>query len=153
MICLYERDDFRSDFKAHYPSYNAETIIHNIPLIVQRVLIQEGVSQDKIDVIINELSFIKTDIDLNNTDTLKEILDELENNVIPLFNKRSSYDIIGKFYGEFLRYAGVAEVKKGIVLTPNHITDLFCRLIDIKTNDKIFDECAHWHYCVVCPAW
>jgi len=56
-----------------------------------------------------------------------------------LFDKKTSYDIIGKFYEEFLRYAGITNVKKGIVLTPNHITTLFTELIDIKTNDVIFD--------------
>ncbi len=64
---------------------------------------------------------------------------QFQNQVIPLFNKKTSYDIIGKFYEEFLRYAGIANVKKGIVLTPNHITTLFTDLIEIKTNDVIFD--------------
>ena len=64
---------------------------------------------------------------------------ELEEKVIPLFDKKTSYDIIGKFYEEFLRYAGITNVKKGIVLTPSHITTLFTDLIDIKTNDVIFD--------------
>src|SRR3989344_3661334 len=71
--------------------------------------------------------------------TIRDILKELEERVIPLFDKKTSYDIIGKFYEEFLRYAGITNVKKGIVLTPNHITTLFTELIDIKTNDVIFD--------------
>ena len=48
----------------------------------------------------------------------------------------------GKFYEEFLSYAGVTNVKKGIVLTPNHITKLFTELIPIKNNDVIFDSCC-----------
>jgi len=61
--------------------------------------------------------------------------------LFPLFGGRgkNNYDIIGKFYEEFLRYAGVANVKKGIVLTPHHITALFTDLVDIRTNDVIID--------------
>lgn len=142
MICLYEKDNIRNDFKSNYQGYQTSTIISNIPITINNILISEGISQDKINVLNNELSFIKTDNDLNNSNILSEILKELEDNVIPLFNKKTSYDIIGKFYEEFLRYAGIANVKKGIVLTPNHITTLFTELIPIKPNDKIFDACC-----------
>ncbi len=142
MVCLYEKNNIPNDFKNNYQGYQAATIISNIPTTIHTILQNEGISLDKINVLNNELSFIKTDNDLNNSNILKEILEELENNVIPLFNKKTSYDIIGKFYEEFLRYAGIANVKKGIVLTPNHITTLFTQLIPIKANDKIFDACC-----------
>ncbi|RXJ67682.1 type II restriction endonuclease subunit M [Halarcobacter ebronensis] len=142
MICLYEKNDFHNDFKTNYLQWNIKNIIRNIPTTIEDILINENIDINKINILKNELSFIKTDTDLNDTEILKEILTELEDNVIPLFNKKSSYDIIGKFYEEFLRYAGIANVKKGIVLTPNHITKLFTELIDIKTNDIIFDACC-----------
>jgi type I restriction enzyme M protein len=142
MICLYEKDNFSNDFKKNYLNFNRTNIIRNIPSTINDILINEGIPQQKIDVLLNELAFVNTDQDLNNTDVLKDILIELDNNVIPLFNKQTTYDIIGKFYEEFLRYAGVSNVKKGIVLTPNHITKLFTNLIEIKTNDIIFDPCC-----------
>lgn len=142
MICLYKKENARNDFKDSYQSYQTSTIISNIPITINAILTCEGIRQDKIDVLKNELSFITTDNDLKNSNILKEILEELEKNVIPLFNKKTSYDIIGKFYEEFLRYAGIANVKKGIVLTPNHITTLFTQLIPIKANDTIFDACC-----------
>jgi type I restriction-modification system DNA methylase subunit len=138
MICLYPKDS-GADFKNSYSSWNTQTIIRNIPTTISDILESEKIDRSKIEVLINEISFIKKDIDINSTDVLKDILKELEEKVIPLFNKKTSYDIIGKFYEEFLRYAGVTNVKKGIVLTPNHITTLFTELIDIKTNDIIFD--------------
>jgi type I restriction enzyme M protein len=142
MVCLYEKDNFGNVFKNSYHNYNTINIIRNIPTTINDILINEDINKSKIDILLNELAFIKTDKDLNDTDILKDILIELENNVIPLFNKQTSYDIIGKFYEEFLRYAGIANVKKGIVLTPNHITKLFTELIDIRTNDIIFDSCC-----------
>ena len=142
MICLYENDSFKNDFKLSYKNWGTTTIIRNIPTTISDILKDENIDSDKIQVLVNELSFIRTDNDLTKTDILKEILEELETNVIPLFNKRTNYDIIGKFYEEFLRFAGVTNVKKGIVLTPNHITKLFTELIDIKVNDVILDTCC-----------
>lgn len=138
MICLYPKES-GADFKNSYSSWSAQTIIRNIPTTISDILESEKIDKNKIEVLTNELTFIKTDNDLNSTGILKDILKELEEKVIPLFDKKTSYDIIGKFYEEFLRYAGITNVKKGIVLTPNHITTLFTDLIDIKTSDVIFD--------------
>lgn len=142
MICLYERDNIPTDFKNSYQSWSTTTIIRNIPTTIEDILTGERIDSPKIQILINELSFIKTDNELKSTETLKSILKELENNVLPLFNKKTNYDIIGKFYEEFLTYAGVTNVKKGIVLTPNHVTKLFTELIPIKNNDVIFDSCC-----------
>jgi len=144
MISLLDRHN--NDFRENYQNNIAETIANNIPNTVRRILNEEKIDTNKIDVLINKLEFLRTDIDLRNNheNLLKDILDELKNNVIPLFDKKSNYDIIGKFYEEFLKYAGIANVKKGIVLTPHHITTLFTDLLNlnIKTNDIIFDPCC-----------
>jgi type I restriction-modification system DNA methylase subunit len=142
MICLYERVDFANDFKQSYQNWSIANIIRNIPTTIEDILNSEGIDLVKIQVLINELAFVKTDNDLTNTNILKDILKELQNNVLPLFDRKTNYDIIGKFYEEFLSYAGVTNVKKGIVLTPNHITKLFTELIPIKNNDVIFDSCC-----------
>lgn len=142
MICLFERDGSGNDFKSTYLNLTTKNIIRRIPDTVHDVLEKEGIDPQKINVLLNEIAFIKTDHDLNNTPTLKEILIELEQNVIPLFKLKSNYDIIGKFYEEFLRFAGISNVKKGIILTPHHITALFTDLVDLRTNDVIFDPCC-----------
>ncbi len=54
----------------------------------------------------------------------------------------SSEDYLGRFYGEFMSYSGGDGQTLGIVLTPKHITDLFCDLIDIKPNDVVLDPCT-----------
>ncbi len=45
------------------------------------------------------------------------------------------------FYREFIRYAG-SDGKTGLVLTPTHITDLFCELADLNYNDIVYDPCC-----------
>lgn len=141
MICLFEKDT-KNDFKAGYINWSPKTIIYNIPTTITQILKNEGIPKEKIEVLTNELSFTKTDRDLNDTNILKEILEELDKSVIPLFGKETNYDILGKFYEEFLRYAGVSNVKNGIVLTPSHITKLFTELVEIKNNDVIMDTCC-----------
>lgn len=54
----------------------------------------------------------------------------------------SSEDYLGRFYGEFMSYSGGDGQTLGIVLTPKHITDLFCDLIDLKFDDIVLDPCA-----------
>lgn len=132
-----------NDFPNLYKQYSINTIIDNLLKRVKAVLEVEGIPNQKIKSLDSELAFINTDQVLGNTEILKDILLELEESVIPLFNSSfsttSNYDVIGKFYEEFLRYAGVSNVKKGIVLTPRHITSLFTKLVPIKSNDVILD--------------
>lgn len=141
MICLFERTKINS-FKSDFIRWDNDMIINTIPNTIKSLLTEEKIPSEKIETLLNELSFIKTDKTLKDSEILKEILKELSNNVIPLFDKRTNYDIIGKFYEEFLKFAGVTNVKKGIVLTPHHVTKLFTELIDIKTNDAFFDPCC-----------
>lgn len=57
-------------------------------------------------------------------------------------NSSSSEDFIGRFYGEFMRYSGGDGQTLGIVLTPRHICDLFCDLLDIQATDIVLDPCC-----------
>uniref|UniRef100_UPI00084D300B HsdM family class I SAM-dependent methyltransferase n=1 Tax=Campylobacter pinnipediorum TaxID=1965231 RepID=UPI00084D300B len=54
----------------------------------------------------------------------------------------SSEDFLGRFYGEFMSYSGGDGQSLGIVLTPKHITELFCDLLDLKPDDKVIDPCC-----------
>lgn len=54
----------------------------------------------------------------------------------------SAEDYLGRFYGEFMSYSGGDGQTLGIVLTPKHITELFCDLVDLKPTDKVFDPCC-----------
>ncbi|WP_341220989.1 HsdM family class I SAM-dependent methyltransferase [Polaribacter atrinae] len=54
----------------------------------------------------------------------------------------SSEDYLGRFYGEFMSYSGGDGQSLGIVLTPKHITDLFCELVELKHTDSVLDPCC-----------
>jgi len=71
---------------------------------------------------------------------LKDLINDLKNNVLP-FIKEKDFDILGRFYREFIRYAG-SDGKTGLVLTPSHITDLFCKLANLNSDDIVYDPCC-----------
>lgn len=54
----------------------------------------------------------------------------------------SAEDYLGRFYGEFMSYSGGDGQNLGIVLTPKHITELFCDLAELKPTDSVFDPCC-----------
>lgn len=54
----------------------------------------------------------------------------------------SAEDYLGRFYGEFMSYSGGDGQSLGIVLTPKHITELFCELADLKVTDSVLDPCC-----------
>ena len=73
---------------------------------------------------------------------LRDITERLEKSVLPLITMGDKgYDVLGRFYREFIRYAGT-DKKTGLVLTPQHITELFCDLVHLNVNDVVFDSCC-----------
>lgn len=56
--------------------------------------------------------------------------------------KHADMDVLGNFYGEFVKYGGNDGNSLGIVLTPRHITNLMCDLIEINDNDYVLDPCC-----------
>lgn len=49
-----------------------------------------------------------------------------------------SHDLLGKFYEVFLKYGNGAK-DIGIVLTPRHITEFSSYILDINSNDLVYD--------------
>ena len=73
---------------------------------------------------------------------LHELIRQLHEKVWPFISVYKDFDVVGQFYGEFLKYTGGDKKSLGIVLTPKHITDLFARLANLNKNDKVLDICA-----------
>ncbi|MGI9461666.1 MAG: HsdM family class I SAM-dependent methyltransferase [Alphaproteobacteria bacterium] len=72
----------------------------------------------------------------------KEIIKYLHKNIYPLAEMEDmGFDILGRFYREFVRYAG-DQASQGLVLTPSHITNFFCDLANITKESIIYDPCC-----------
>jgi type I restriction enzyme M protein len=73
---------------------------------------------------------------------LKGMIEYLDANVYPLMNmEQNGFDVLGRFYTEFIRYAGT-EQAQGLVLTPYHIAELFCELAHVNKESVIYDPCT-----------
>ncbi|MGE4509322.1 MAG: N-6 DNA methylase [Eubacteriaceae bacterium] len=73
---------------------------------------------------------------------LKFFAEYINKNILSSVITNTTEDVLGRFYGEFIRYSGGDGQTLGVVLTPKHITELFSELIDLKPSDKIFDPCC-----------
>jgi hypothetical protein len=108
-----------------------------------------GVNQDKKkEAIINAFSFIEYHPELQKKDKkrnespLAHIVREIDSEMRPFIQDHFDFDIIGNFYGEFIRYTGGDAQGLGIVLTPKHITELFADLAKLNKNSVVLDTCC-----------
>ena len=110
-----------------------------------RVKVQPETKKEQI---LNQFTIIKDRTLLNSLDDrlektpLKYFTEYLKENILASVVTNSTEDVLGRFYGEFIRYSGGDGQSLGVVLTPHHITQLFCDLIDIKPTDLVFDPCC-----------
>jgi type I restriction enzyme M protein len=142
------------DFVREYPTiHNPKKLSIRIIESIQESLQNSNINKNKIDTLVSEFSFIKThtyltsgEIDHQNpshdNNSLHKFLIDIQNKVYPFVKKVNNIDIIGKFYSEFLRYTGGDGKGLGIVLTPTHITDLFCDIAEVNKNSKVIDICT-----------
>lgn len=149
-ILLALQDDV---FKASYPiSASSNDIADSLISAVERVLKNAKVRRinDMLGVykgIYNEPLVKQKTLKMKKKNILsveffKETVKYLETQIYPLLSyEESGYDILGRFYTEFIRYAA-SKQKQGLVLTPSHTTELFCDLADLKVNDIVYDNCC-----------
>jgi len=104
--------------------------------------------ETKKEQVLTQFNVVKDRTTLNQVDErlaktpIKYFAEFLMKNVYSTIVKSSPDDVLGRFYGEFIRYSGGDGQTLGVVLTPSHITELFCDLIDIKPTDIVFDPCC-----------
>jgi type I restriction enzyme M protein len=73
---------------------------------------------------------------------LHELIKALNERVWPFISIYHDFDVVGQFYGEFLKYTSGDKKSLGIVLTPRHITELFALIANVGKNSKVLDICA-----------
>ena len=73
---------------------------------------------------------------------LRDLVERLEKSILPLITMGDrGYDVLGRFYREFIRYAGT-DKKTGLVLTPQHITEFVGDIVGLNVNDIVYDSCC-----------
>lgn len=73
---------------------------------------------------------------------LHEVIRRIKEKVWPFIAVYRAHDVVGKFYGEFLKYTGGDKKALGIVLTPRHVTELFALIANVAPTSRVLDPCA-----------
>lgn len=124
---------------------DGEKIFDALSTHMTRVKVQPEVKKNQV---LNQFNIIKDRTLLSQIDKrlaktpLKYFAEYIHKNILKSVIANTTEDVLGRFYGEFIRYSGGDGQTLGVVLTPKHITELFAELIDLKPSDKIFDPCC-----------
>ena len=125
---------------------DGEKIYNAIDANLKRSSVSPEVKKDKI---LHQFNIIKESPKLNEVNNklgktpLKYFTEFLDEKLYRSFKfTKSSEDILGRFYGEFMSYSGGSGQSLGIILTPKHITDLFCELVNLQETDYVLDPCC-----------
>lgn len=143
-------------FRKSYADHTEPSeLIEDLIVAINRVL-QKNKMGSKIPTLMNEYATIRKsaklakDQTIRNRETgkeeantiLRDLIDEINKKVFPFTTyKNAGYDILGQFYSEFIRYAN-GDRKLGLVLTPQHVTELFVDLADLQKDDIVYDNCC-----------
>lgn len=101
-----------------------------------------NVQNEHIKDIMSSFSFIKTHTILSKKENkLREIILEVDEKINSFIKTYKYFDTLGQFYIEFLRYAN-NDKGLGIVLTPPHITELFCDIAQVNKDSVVLDNCT-----------
>lgn len=113
---------------------------------LQRSKVSPTVKKDKL---LTQFAVIKDTRILNEVNPtlgktpLKYYAEQIYDNIYKTIKyTKTAEDYLGRFYGEFMSYSGGDGQSLGIILTPKHITQLFCDLVDLKPDDIVFDPCC-----------
>ena len=104
--------------------------------------------QVKKDRVISQFTLIKTRPHLNSINPnlkktpLKFFAEFIDEHIFNVVIGDSPEDFLGRFYREFVHYSGGDGQSLGVVLTPSHITELFCELVNLKPSDIVLDPCC-----------
>lgn len=135
-----------SDLTGDTIKTDGQKIYDAIDANLKRANVSPAVKKDKI---LGQFAFIKDTVKLNEVDEklnktpLKHFAEFLYSKIYRSIRfSKSAEDYIGRFYGEFMSYSGGDGQTLGIILTPKHITQLFCDLLDLKPDDVVFDPCC-----------
>jgi len=130
-------------FKRSYASHKKpENLAVSLIQTVSDELESANITGKKLENLNTQFSFIKTDTSLSKKENvLKEIIDEIDENINVFIKTHRYFDVLGQLYIEFLRYAN-SDKGLGIVLTPPHITELFADLAQVNKNSIAYDNCT-----------
>ena len=139
ILIALENQAFRDSYHSHNTPKN---LANALVQTVSNELESANINTKRLENLNIQFSFIKTDTSLSTKEkVLKELIEEIDENINSFIKTHKYVDILGQLYVEFLRYAN-SDKGLGIVLTPPHITDLFADLAQVNKNTIVYDNCT-----------
>ncbi len=127
-------------FCTSYKLKNPKSLAKSLIVTLEEKLM--NVQNEHIKDIISSYTFITTHTILSTQENeLRDIIDEIDEKINNFIKTYKYFDTLGQFYIEFLRYAN-NDKGLGIVLTPPHITELFCEIANINKDSIVLDTCT-----------
>lgn len=145
LLALCEDDFSTEDLSADKVNTDGKKIFNALSTHLDRVQVQPEVKKQRV---LNQFTLITDRPHLSEKDNrlgkspLRYFAEYLNSNILTAITNNSPEDVLGRFYGEFIRYSGGDGQTLGVVLTPKHITELFTELIDVRPDDNVFDPCC-----------
>jgi type I restriction enzyme M protein len=119
---------------------------------IKKELNKADIPQAKKDTMLQPYTSIAVHPNLGKPDTktakeypdgvFKEVIGRIHYNVWPYIKLYNDFDVVGQFYGEFLKYTAGDKKALGIVLTPRHVAELFSLIANVGPKSKVLDICA-----------
>ena len=134
-------------FKAEYKNYlTTAELVNNMYAAICSELNRSDVPERNKESLIKGYEFITTNPSINNPSAegkkyVTDLISNCDERINGFMVTHKYIDTISQFYVEFLRYAN-NDKGLGIVLTPPHITELFCDLAQIDKDSVVLDNCA-----------
>lgn len=135
-------------FAASYDLHSPEDLQKEWMRVIKDEMNKATIPQAKKDNMIQPYSSIAVHPELGKAKKgypkgpLHELIRLIHAKAAPFIQASQDLDILGQFYGEFLKYTGGDKKALGIVLTPRHITELFAYLANVNKDSTVLDICA-----------
>ena len=145
LLALREEDFSTEDLKGDKIKTDGMKIYEALSTHLDRVQVQPEVKKQRV---LDQFTLIKNRPHLSEKheqlgkSPLRYFAEYLNSNILTAITNNSPEDVLGRFYGEFIRYSGGDGQTLGVVLTPKHITELFAELVDVQPTDNVFDPCC-----------
>lgn len=145
LLALREEDFSTEDLTADKVKTDGIKIYNALSTHLDRVEVQPEVKKQRV---LDQFTLIKNRPHLSEKhdqlgkSPLRYFAEYINSNILTAITNNSPEDVLGRFYGEFIRYSGGDGQTLGVVLTPKHITELFSDLVDVRPDDNVFDPCC-----------
>jgi len=116
-------------------------LAENLVQAIGHTLRHNKIKNEKLKAMMSGYNFIQTNINVK--EHLMPTVAKIYRHLFFALQPNSSLDLLGNFYGEFLRYSGGDQQGLGIVLTPRHITELFADMAELDPErSTVLDICT-----------